>query len=319
MKTHSLWLIKKNKPKILSRSLSYKKNDKSVLIKTLYSGISKGTESLVANGKVDKSQFQVMKSPFQEGNFNFPIKYGYINVGEIVDGPKKMLGKKIFSLTPHQTFYEIEIKNLNFLKNKDVKKYLLTANMETAINIFWDSQSQKKDNILVVGLGSVGFLTAYFFKLRGFKNIKVTDINLNKKKIAKILGLQFVNFNNTKNIDCVINTTSSYEILNRSLTKLNLDGRIVEASWYGSKAGKIYLGNEFHSKRIKIISSQVSNIPLHMKGRYNYKSRLKIAIDALSNSKIMILINSFSKFSTLDKEYISILKDQNIIMHSVEY
>ena len=56
-----------------------------------------------------------------------------------------------------------------------------------------------------------------------------------------------------------------------------------------------------------------------MKGRYNYKSRLKIAIDALSNNKIMILINSFSKFSTLDKEYISILKDQNIIMHSVEY
>ena len=319
MKTHSLWLIKKNKPKIISKSLKYKKNNKSVLIKTLYSGISKGTESLVANGKVDKSQFQVMKSPFQEGNFNFPIKYGYINVGEIVDGPNKMLGKKIFSLTPHQTFYEIEIKNLNFLKNKDVKKYLLTANMETAINIFWDSQSQKKDNILVVGLGSVGFLTAYFFKLRGFKNIKVTDINLNKKKIAKILGLQFVNFNNTKNIDCVINTTSSYEILNRSLTKLNLDGRIVEASWYGSKAGNINLGNEFHSKRIKIISSQVSNIPLHMKSKYNYKSRLKIAIDALSSSKIMILINSFSKFSTLDKEYISILKDQNIIMHSVEY
>ena len=319
MKTHSLWLIKKNKPKIISKSLKYKKNNKSVLIKTLYSGISKGTESLVANGKVDKSQFQVMKSPFQEGNFNFPIKYGYINVGEIVDGPNKMLGKRIFSLTPHQTFYEIEIKNLNFIKNKDVKKYLLTANMETAINIFWDSQSQKKDNILVVGLGSVGFLTAYFFKLRGFKNIKVTDINLNKRKIAKILGLKFVNFNNVKNIDCVINTTSSYEILNRSLTKLNLDGRIVEASWYGSKAGKIYLGNEFHSKRIKIISSQVSNIPLHMKGRYNYKSRLKIAIDALSNSEIMILINSFSKFSTLDKEYISILKDQNIIMHSVEY
>ena len=319
MKTHSLWLIKKNKPKIISKSLNYKKNNKSVLIKTLYSGISKGTESLVANGKVDKSQFQVMKSPFQEGNFNFPIKYGYINIGEIVDGPNKMLGKKIFSLTPHQTFYVIQIQNLNFLKNKDVKKYLLTANMETAINIFWDSQSQKKDNILVVGLGSVGFLTAYFFKLRGFKNIKVTDINLNKKKIAKILGLQFVNFNNTKNIDCIINTTSSYEILNRSLTKLNLDGRIVEASWYGSKAGNINLGNEFHSKRIKIISSQVSNIPLHMKKKYNYKSRLKIAIDALSNSKIMILINSFSKFSTLDKEYISILKDKNIIMHSVEY
>ena len=113
MKSQSFWLVKKNKPKILLSDIEYKKNNKSVLVKTLYTGISKGTEKLVTNGKVHQSQFNVMRCPFQEGDFNFPIKYGYINVGQIIDGPASIVGKVIFTLNPHQTFFEISIKNIN--------------------------------------------------------------------------------------------------------------------------------------------------------------------------------------------------------------
>ena len=178
MKSQSLWLIKKNKPKILSKDIYYKTNDKTVLVKTLYSGVSKGTETLVTSGKVHKSQFEIMKCPFQDGSFSFPIKYGYINIGQIIDGPKSLIGKKIFTLFPHQTVFEISISNINFIKHKNEKKYLLTANMETAVNIFWDSQAKKNDSILIIGLGSVGLLTAYFFKLQGYKNLYVSDICL---------------------------------------------------------------------------------------------------------------------------------------------
>ncbi len=319
MKSQSLWLVKKNKPKILFRDIYYKKNNKSVLVQTLYSGISKGTERLVTNGNVHKSQFNIMKCPFQEGDFNFPIKYGYINVGQIIDGPTSILGKTIFTLSPHQTIFEISIKNINFIKNKNIKKYLLTANMETAINIFWDSQANKKDKILIVGLGSVGLLTAYYFKLKGYKNLYVTDLNFNKKRIAKKLNLNFINFTKIDDLDCIVNTTSSYNVLNQSFVKLNLDCKIIEASWYGDKIGKLNLGNEFHSKRLKIISSQVSNIPAHMKKKHNYKSRLKIAIDALSKDDIMALINSSSNFKNLETDYISILNNENIIIHAIKY
>ena len=319
MKSQSFWLIKKNKPKIQSNEIFYKKNNKTVLVKTLYSGISKGTEKLVADGKVNISQFDIMKCPFQDGAFSFPIKYGYINVGKIIDGPNKLIGKIIFTLFPHQTIFEISIKNINFIKSKNIKKYLLTANMETAVNIFWDSQSKKKDNILIVGLGSVGLLTAYYFKLKGYKKLFVTDNNSNKKIIAKKLNLDFIDFGQVNNLDCVINTTSSYEILNMCFSKLNLDGKVVEASWYGQKIGKLNLGNDFHSKRLKIISSQVSNIPTHMQKTQTYKSRLRIAINSLSDDKLMLLINSKSKFENLEKDYISILNDKNIIMHAVKY
>ena len=120
-------------------------------------------------------------------------------------------------------------------------------------------------------------------------------------------------------LDCIINTTSDYDVLNNSFTKLNLDGKIIEASWYGEKVAKLNLGNEFHSKRLRIISSQVSNIPLHMQKKHNYKSRLKIAIDALADDKLLLLINSTSKFENLEKDYISILNDKNIIIHAIKY
>ena len=126
MKSQSLWLIKKNKPKILSKDIYYKKNDKTVLVKTLYSGVSKGTESLVMSGKVHKSQYEIMRCPFQDGTFSFPIKYGYINIGQIIDGPKSLIGKKIFTLFPHQTIFEISINNINLIKTKTKKNiYLL--------------------------------------------------------------------------------------------------------------------------------------------------------------------------------------------------
>ena len=224
METYSLWLENKNKPIIKKKSLNFKVNSKTVLIKTHYSGISKGTEKLVASGKISKDQFKIMKSPFQEGTFSYPIKYGYINVGEIINGPKKYLNKKTFCLFPHQSLFEMDINDVHILKsNNNLKKYLLTANMETAINIFWDAQAHKNNKIVILGMGSVGILTAYYYKLKKFKNVYITDNNIKKKKFSKILGLKFTNFKKIKEADVIINTTSNYEVLNHvSYTHLTL-------------------------------------------------------------------------------------------------
>ena len=319
METYSLWLEKKNKPVIKKNKITYKSNNKTVLIKTLYSGVSKGTEKLVTEGKVDKDQYQLMQAPFQDGSFAFPIKYGYINIGQIIDGPKKYINKKTFCLFPHQSIFEMELNKLTILKNQNIKKYLLTANMETAINIFWDAQAKKDEKIIIVGMGSIGILTAYYFQLQKYKNVYVSDNNKHKLKYSKLLNLKFINFEKVKNADVIINTTSNYDILKRSFKLLNLDGKFIEASWYGNKQTNISLGGYFHSKRLKIISSQVSNIPKLMKKSYDYKKRLKIAIRALSNNHLIKLINNECDFEDIKKKYISILNDPNTIMHAIKY
>ena len=319
MKSYSLWIDKKKQPKIYQKKLVYNKNNKTVLVKTIYSGISKGTEKLVSSKSVSKDQFELMKAPFQEGSFNLPIKYGYINVGNIIDGPKKYINKKIFSLYPHQDLYEISIQNLIFLPKGNLRKYILTANMETAINIFWDAQSKSNNEILIVGLGSVGLLTAFFFKINGYKNVCVFDNNKNKRKIANYLGLNFIDIRKIEKIDVAINTTANYKVLNSLMEKLSIEGKIVEASWYGKNKGEVALGGHFHSKRLKIISSQVSKIPKYMKNKYDFEGRLKLAIKSLKNSKLEKLITSESNFFDLEKDYYKILQNKDTIMHLVKY
>jgi len=319
MKSYSLWIDKKKQVKINNKEITYKRNSKTVLVQTIYSGISKGTEKLVSSKLINKNQFNLMKAPFQSGSFNLPIKYGYMNVGNIINGPKKLINKKVFTLFPHQSLYEIAIKNINLLPNKNLRKYILVANMETAINIFWDSHSNKKDKILIFGLGSVGLLTAYFFKLQKYKNIYVYDSNNYKKKYAKLLGLNFINMKKAKNFKIIINTTSNYKVLEKSMSLLINEGKIIEASWYGSKKGYLNLGDYFHSKRLKLISSQVSQIPIHMKNKYDYKKRLKLAINSLKDKKLEKLITSESDFFNLEKDYLKILNSKNTIMHLIKY
>ena len=319
MKSYSLWIDKKKQAKIYQKKLVYNKNNKTVLVKTIYSGISKGTEKLVSSKSVSKDQFELMKAPFQEGSFNLPIKYGYINVGNIIDGPRKYINKKIFSLYPHQDLYEISIQNLIFLPKGNLRKYILTANMETAINIFWDAQSESNNKILIVGLGSVGLLTAFFFKINGYKNVYVFDNNKNKRKIANYLGLNFIDIRKIEKIDVAINTTANYKVLNSLMEKLSIEGKIVEASWYGKNKGVVALGGYFHSKRLKIISSQVSKIPKYMKNKYDFEGRLKLAIKSLKNSKLEKLITSESNFFDLEKDYYKILQNKDTVMHLVKY
>ena len=320
METYSLWLENKNKPKIKKKLLRPSNKPNTLIIKTLYSGISKGTEKLVSSGFVGKDQYKIMKSPFQEGTFSFPIKYGYINVGKVINGPKKLLHKNTFALYPHQDLFEINSKEVQILnESNNPKKYLLTANMETAINIFWDTQASNKDKIVIVGMGSVGILTAYYFKLQNYKNVFICDSNLKKKKFATLLGLNFKDFKSIKDIDVVINTTSNYQIINKSFNKLNLEGKIVEASWYGNKKGIINLGGNFHSKRLKLISTQVSNIPKYLSNKHNYKSRLKLAIKALSSNKLLKLVNTESHFNNLEEDYVSIINNPDSIMHAIKY
>ena len=191
--------------------------------------------------------------------------------------------------------------------------------METAINIFWDSKAQKKDNVYILGMGSVGILTAYYFKLQKYKNVHICDINFKKKKYAKLLDLKFINFYNIKKADVIINTTSNYDIITESFKKLNIEGKFVEASWYGSKKGRISLGGFFHSRRLKIISSQVSKIPKYLENKHDYATRLNLAIKALSSNKLLNLITGQNSFMDLEKKYISILDNPNTIMHCVKY
>ncbi len=111
-----------------------------VLVRTLRSGVSRGTESLVFRGGVPPSQYAAMRAPFQEGDFPGPVKYGYLNVGRVEDGPPDLHGRTVFCLYPHQTSYVVPAEAVVVVpEDVPASRAVLAGTVETAVNALWDA------------------------------------------------------------------------------------------------------------------------------------------------------------------------------------
>src|SRR4051794_39424980 len=163
-----------------------------VVVRTVYSGVSRGTETLVFRGGVPPDQYAAMRAPFQEGEFPGPVKYGYLNVGQVQDGPDGLRGRTVFCLYPHQTSYVVPAEAVVVVPD-DVPptRALLAGTVETAVNALWDAPPLVGDRITVVGAGMVGCCVARL--LRGFPGVQVTlvDIDAARGETAAALGVDF--------------------------------------------------------------------------------------------------------------------------------
>ena len=162
MDAHQFWIQAPGHGEIVRVALP-PRQDGEVLVRSLYSGISRGTESLVFRGEVPPSQAQAMRAPFQEGEFPGPVKYGYCSVGEVVEGPDTLVGHVVFCLYPHQDIYTVPATAVTPLPDGlPAGRAVLAANMETAINAVWDARIQVGDRVVVVGAGVVvGFFSVF--------------------------------------------------------------------------------------------------------------------------------------------------------------
>ena len=162
-------------------------------IAMLWSGISRGTERLVFEGRVPAGQAKSMRAPFQEGEFPFPVKYGYCAVGRVEAGPTEWLGRTVFCLHPHQSRFIAPLDMLRPVpENVPPRRATLAANMETALNALWDSGAGPGDKIVVIGAGVVGLLVAALCAGLPGAEVTVVDIDASRAKIAASFGAKFV-------------------------------------------------------------------------------------------------------------------------------
>ena len=147
-------------------------------MRSLFSGISRGTEALVFEGRVPASEAQRMRAPFQRGEFPAPVKYGYASVGEVERGPRELRGRTVFVLYPHQTRYVVPAGAVHVVPDGvPPQRAVLAANLETAINGMWDARPQIGDRITVVGGGTVGCLVAWLAGAMPGCEVELVDTN----------------------------------------------------------------------------------------------------------------------------------------------
>jgi len=271
-----------------------------VLVRTLCSGVSRGTETLVFRGGVPASQHEAMRAPFQEGEFPGPVKYGYLNVGVVEHGPPELLGKTVFCLYPHQTRYVVPASAVTVVPD-DVPpgRAILAGTVETAVNAVWDAAPHLGDRIAVVGAGMVGASVAKL--LAGFPatRVQLVDVDETKADVAAALGVDFATPEAAEgDCDLVVHASATDAGLARSLELLATEGEVVELSWYGDREVRVPLGEHFHSKRLAIRCSQVGMVA-PARRRKGYAGRMAVALRLLADPSFDALVSGEHKFEEL--------------------
>ena len=272
-----------------------------VLVRALRSGVSRGSETLVFQGRVPVSQHAVMRAPFQQGDFPGPLAYGYLAVGVVEQGPPDLRGRTVFCLHPHQTAFVVPAAAVVPVP-EDVPptRAVLAGTVETAVNALWDAAPLLGDRVTVVGAGMVGCCLARL--LAGFPGVRVTlvDVDPTRAAVAAALGVEFVApAEAAGGQDLVLHTSATGAGLQQSLDLLVPEGTVVDLSWYGDTEVTLSLGAAFHSGRLALRASQVGRVAPARRGSRTTTDRLALALDLLRDPAFDVLVSGTSPFAEL--------------------
>lgn len=272
-----------------------------VLVRTLHSAVSRGTEALVFRGEVPASEFERMRAPFQAGDFPAPVKYGYSSVGVVEEGAAEWRGRSVFCLHPHQTRYCVPLDAVHALpEGVPPARAVLAANMETAVNALWDAGPRLGDRIAVVGGGVLGLLVAWLAARMPGCEVQLIDTRPARADIAARLGLGFALPDAaTAEADLVIHASGSAPGLATALRLAAFEATVLELSWHGRRPVELALGEAFHSRRLVLKSSQVGHIAAGQRGRWTHRRRLALALALLAEPALDALITDTAPFAEL--------------------
>ncbi len=294
----------------------------SLRIRALASAISRGTESLVFEGKIPESEWRRMRCPFQEGDFPFPVKYGYAMVGVVEAGPAERIGDRVFCLHPHQSRLTIPAEAaLAIPPGISTERAVLAPQIETALNATWDAGPRIGDRIAVVGAGVIGCLVGYLCGRLPGTVVTLVDTDEDRSAVASALGLAFATPSEglPSGCDLVFHASGQAGGLDLGLSLAGFEASVIELSWYGTTPVSIGLGGAFHSQRLSLRSSQVGSVAPERRSRWSLRRRLALAMDLAADPRLDVLVRGESPFESLPAVLASILGRPGALCHLVRY
>ncbi|WP_238148353.1 zinc-dependent alcohol dehydrogenase [Rothia halotolerans] len=272
------------------------------LVRALYSGISRGTELLVRGGRIPDAVAERMRAPHQEGSFDFPVKYGYLSVGVVEEGPAEWVGRRVFCLYPHQDRYVVPADQLTPIPD-DVpsRRAVLAGTVETVVNAAWDAPPCAGDRIAVVGAGLIGAALARLLSRFPLGRLQVVDPDPAQRARAGRLGVDAVDVDDAAGeCDLVFHASATQEGLDLGLSLLGDEGELVELSWYGTRSPRVPLGADFHARRLSIVATQVSRIGRARRHRRDHAERFEFVFRLLADPAFDALITGETAFAEIE-------------------
>jgi NADPH:quinone reductase-like Zn-dependent oxidoreductase len=287
-----------------------------VRVRALHGALSRGTERLVLAGRVPPSEYARMRGPNMGGDFPFPVKYGYATVGRVEAGPDNLAGRTVFALHPHQSRFVLPASAVTPLPDGvPPRRAVLAANMETALNATWDAAPGPSGRIAVVGAGVVGALVAWLCGRIAKTEVTLVDVLPSRAALAQRLGVGFARpADAPKDCDFVFHTSATAAGLATALALAGDEASIVELSWYGAGDVPVPLGGAFHSRRLRLISSQVGRVAPSRRAEFTPARRLAAAIELLAEPALDALLAPPVNFADLPAQLPRLLSPETDVL-----
>ena len=316
--TEALWYVGAGRAEIRTEPLA-EPGPGEIRVRALYSAVSRGTERLVLAGRVPPSEFERMRAPFMAGSFPFPVKYGYATVGRVESGSPGLQGRLVFALHPHQSAFNIPAEAVVPIPDRvPPSRAVLAANMETALNAVWDAQPAAADRVAVVGAGVVGSLVAWLCGQLPGTEVTLVDIVPSRGELARALGVSFALPNAAPGeCDLVVHASATAAGLAVALGLAGEEATVLEMSWYGADEVSVPLGGAFHSRRLKLLASQVGRVAPSHRPRWTFGRRLAAALDLLADKRLDALLAPAIDFHELPARLPDILAPRGGVLCQV--
>ena len=281
------------------------------LVRTICSGISHGTEMLVHAGRIPPEVAESMRAPFQVGSLPGPVKYGYLSVGVVEEGPASVKGTRVFCLHPHQDRYVVPASALTPVSDAvPSDRAVLAGTVETGINALWDAGPRIGDRVAVVGAGMVGGVLATLLRRFPLDRFQLVDVNPSRSALAVALDVELVHPDDAAgDNDLVFHCSATESGLGRSLQLLGEEAELIELSWYGMVQPRVPLGAFFHSRRLTIRASQVGAVAAVRRSRRTTSDRLALAMQMLKDPVFDVFITGHAPFGALPQTMEMIFND----------
>lgn len=282
--------------------------DGEAQLQTTHSAISAGTEILLYRGEAPAGMAVDTSLPALSGKLAYPLKYGYSAVGKTTDG------QRVFAFNPHESAFNARAEDLLPLpEGVSEEDAVFLPNVETAVNLMLDGEPRLGENVVVLGQGVVGLLATAALAQHPLNTLLTMDQYPLRRQRSVELGAahslepanvkQALSLLGPRRADLVYELSGHPEALDLALSLVGEHGRVVVGSWYGERRASVDLGGHFHRGRVKLISSQVSQIEPALRGRWDRARRFEVAWRLLAELKPSRLITHRFPFQQAAEAY----------------
>jgi len=284
-----------------------------VLVTTVFSGISGGTERLIYRGEFPEGLALDDTIDALGGAFRYPFSYGYACVGEVPDWDWP-----VFAFQPHQDVFSARPGDLISLPTVDPASATLFPLVETALQVTLDAGTGYRDRVIVLGAGVLGLLTALLLQRSGQRPV-CAEPQAWRRALATSLGVTAVVPEELvkEEVPLVIDASGNPDAPGMALSMLAHEGTLLVASWFGIKPVVLPLGGAFHRRRLTIRSTQVSTVPARLSARWAPSRRRLEAVDLLSELPLVELCTHVFPFSQAAEAFHAVDEGVPGLMHAV--